>query len=88
MEASRRRIAEGLQASARAAYKVQDSLSGRMACFAGTVAGRLSRSAAYVRTHNSQEILEGARTAVRRNPGPSLAVAAALGLVLGWRFRK
>jgi hypothetical protein len=90
METSRERIAEGLRASADAVCNAATSLplSEKMGRFLGKTAGRLNRSAAYVGEHNTGEMLEDARSVVRRNPGPSLLVAAAIGAAIGWTLRE
>jgi ElaB/YqjD/DUF883 family membrane-anchored ribosome-binding protein len=54
----------------------------------GTAAGRLNKAANYVSERNSAELLDDARRLVRGNPGPSLAIAAALGLAIGWMRRE
>jgi hypothetical protein len=65
-----------------------DPLSCRVARLVGKAAGRLNRTANYVGERDPEELVEDVRGFVRRNPGPSLAVAAALGLAIGWMRRK
>jgi len=63
-------------------------LSRKVARMLGQTAGRLNRAVDYVGERDPEELLDDARALVRRNPGPSLAVAAALGLAIGWLRRK
>lgn len=65
-----------------------DSLSCRVARMFGTAAGRVNKAANYVGERDPEDLLDEARNLVRRNPGPSLAIAAALGLAIGWVRRK
>lgn len=90
VETSRERLAEGLKASARAVRKAADSLplGDKMAHFAGRAAEGLNQSARYVGEHKTEELVEDARGVVRRHPGESLIVAAAVGLAIGWVLRE
>ena len=48
----------------------------------------LERSADYIQDFEPQEVVDQVRQEVRRNPGRSLLIAGAAGLVLGVLFRR
>jgi ElaB/YqjD/DUF883 family membrane-anchored ribosome-binding protein len=50
---------------------------------AQTAAERLSTTADYIRSHDPKRMLGDIERVVRNNPGPSLAIAAAFGFVVG-----
>jgi len=57
---------------------------------AGAVHGaadKMQATADYVRDHEVRDMMADVETLVRRNPGPSLAVAAAIGFLVGRAFR-
>jgi ElaB/YqjD/DUF883 family membrane-anchored ribosome-binding protein len=51
--------------------------------FANAAVERLSTTADYVRSHDGKRMLADVERVVKNNPGPALAVAAALGFVIG-----
>jgi ElaB/YqjD/DUF883 family membrane-anchored ribosome-binding protein len=56
---------------------------GKVASLANTTADKLDSTARYFRDHDTQDMLRGAESWARRNPGAAIGSAAALGFVLG-----
>jgi|SRR5215831_1757934 len=83
------RVADKLHSAAetiqsKAAENQQSSLSG----YAITAAGWLDDTSMYIRNADSQRIKSDLQTQVRRNPGRSLLIAGAAGLLLGVLIRR
>ena len=74
-----------LEGAASAIGEQADTLPGgrRVKEFAQAAADRLSSGADYVRSHDARRMMTDVETAVRKNPGPALLIAAAVGFVLG-----
>jgi ElaB/YqjD/DUF883 family membrane-anchored ribosome-binding protein len=73
------RTASSLRSNAPADNKV-----GQMA---NRAADSIEHAASYMRDHDVRDVMTDVEGAVRRNPGPSLAVAAAFGFLLGMAIR-
>lgn len=87
---SRSTAADGLDAAASALHDRAADLPGgeTVRNVARTTADRLGNSAEYVRTHDAKRMMADVESLVKRNPGPALAVAAALGFLLGRAFAR
>ena len=60
----------------------------RVATFLRDSANRIEDAAEYIRAHEVKQMAADAESCVRRNPGPSLIAAAALGLFVGAALRR
>jgi ElaB/YqjD/DUF883 family membrane-anchored ribosome-binding protein len=54
---------------------------------AHSAADRVDAVASYLQAHDTKQMMADVETVVRRNPGPSLLVAGALGFLIGRAFR-
>ena len=54
---------------------------------AHSTADRVDAVASYLQGHDTKQMMADVETVVRRNPGPSLLVAGALGFLIGRAFR-
>ena len=54
---------------------------------AHSAADRVDAVASYLQGHDTKQMMADVETVVRRNPGPSLLVAGALGFLIGRAFR-
>lgn len=79
-----------------AASKLQNTASslrqygqgeGRVSSVANRAADTIEKTAGYMREHDVRDMLGDVEGAVRRNPGPSLIIAAAFGFLLGTAMR-
>jgi ElaB/YqjD/DUF883 family membrane-anchored ribosome-binding protein len=59
----------------------------RVAGMAHTAADQLDSAAGYIAEHDAQEMLAEAGSWLKRHPGKSVVIAAALGFVVGRSFR-
>lgn len=84
VDSSRAPIADGLDTAAIRVGRYGDG-SGS---FSMKAAQALGTTAAYIRTHDAQEMMCDAEEAARQNPLPSLIGAAALGFLLGAFLRR
>jgi ElaB/YqjD/DUF883 family membrane-anchored ribosome-binding protein len=71
-----------------AADLLEAQKGGRQAGYGWQAAGVLNRSADYVRDLNPDQIAGDVQNEVRRNPGRSLLIAAAAGLLVGVLVRR
>lgn len=78
-ERVRATAAQGLDTAANAVH----AGGARMASAAHSAADALASSAHYVREHEARDMLDDAMEAVKRNPGPALLGAVALGFLIG-----
>ncbi len=90
IDQNRGAAASGLSSAARTLHERADQLPGgeTVTNMAHTAADNLSAAADYVRDHNVDSMMAGVTSLVKRNPGPSLLVAAALGFLLGRTFTR
>jgi ElaB/YqjD/DUF883 family membrane-anchored ribosome-binding protein len=77
--------ADGLDAAASTLHDKAPSLPGgeKLSEFAHAAADRLSTTAEYVRKHDVNRMMADVEALVKNNPGPSLAVAAVFGFLVG-----
>ena len=82
-------VADKLHAVAGAIQqKAGQNQENAVAGYAGQAAGWLDGAAEYVREADQQKVKADLQRQVRSNPGRSLLVAGAVGLVLGFLFRR
>jgi ElaB/YqjD/DUF883 family membrane-anchored ribosome-binding protein len=81
------RLDQGRSSAANALQRTASSLRGAGGGRVGDVANRaadtIERTASYMRDHDVRDMMSDVEGAVRRNPGPSLLIAAAFGFLLG-----
>ena len=85
IDESRSTTAHGLDAAASALHDRADNLPGgeQVNAFAHGAADRLTTTADYVRKHDVNQMVADVESLVKNNPGPSLAVAAVFGFLVG-----
>jgi ElaB/YqjD/DUF883 family membrane-anchored ribosome-binding protein len=84
IDQARPAAARGLDTAASAIHDQADRLPGdRVSGFAHSAADRLSRTADYVRRNDLNSVRGDVETLVKKNPGPALVVAAAVGFLIG-----
>ena len=81
LDRGRQTAANKLDSAASSLRNVQSS--GRVGDMAHRAADKIERTAHYMRDHDVRDMVTDVEGAVRRNPGPSLAIAAAFGFLLG-----
>jgi ElaB/YqjD/DUF883 family membrane-anchored ribosome-binding protein len=87
---SRDAAAVGLERAASALHEKAESLPGgeKVSDFAHTAADKLNSTADYVREHDVRRMIGDVETIVKKNPGPSLLIAAALGFLVARAFSR
>jgi ElaB/YqjD/DUF883 family membrane-anchored ribosome-binding protein len=60
----------------------------RVSHMATTAADKLDATARYFRDHHTRDMVSGAESLVRRNPGASICAALAIGFLLGAAMKK
>jgi ElaB/YqjD/DUF883 family membrane-anchored ribosome-binding protein len=55
---------------------------------AHSTADKLESTAGYIREHDVKAMFSDVEDVVRRNPGPSLLIAASIGFLIGRAFRE
>jgi len=82
--------ADALQSAASAIHERAEGLPGgeTVKSVAHSAAEKLEATAGYIRDHDVQTMLSDVEGIVKRNPGPSLLVAAAIGFLIGRAFRE
>jgi len=90
IEENRSKTAHGLDTAASALRDHADALPGGepVNAFAHAAADRLTTTADYVRKHDVNRMVTDMQSLVRHNPGPSLAVAAVFGFLVGRAIRR
>ena len=85
VDEGRQTAAERLGSAASAVRDRADQLPGgpKVQQFAHAAAEQLSTTADYVRNHDAKRMLADVERVVKNNPGPSLAIAAAFGFLIG-----
>lgn len=84
IESSRRNLAQGMSTTA---HFLRSYAPARMADQASSTADVLDSVAEYLRTHEMGTMMGDLTEVVRRNPGPSLVAAIAVGFLLGYSMR-
>jgi hypothetical protein len=87
---SRASAANGLASAASTIHQKADTLPGGDAVhtMAHSTADKLAATAEYVRSHEMKDVIADLEQVVRRNPGPSLLAAVAVGFMAGRMFRE
>lgn len=85
LDSSRGSIADGLNKTASA---IRSSAPGPIAEHAETAAGAIEDAAEYVRNRDVFAMASDLTAVVKRNPGPSLIAAVAVGFLIGMMFRR
>jgi len=82
--------ADALQTAASAIHERAEDLPGgeSVKSVAHSAAEKLESTAGYIREHDVRAMLWDVEEIVKRNPGPSLLVAAAIGFLVGRAFRE
>jgi ElaB/YqjD/DUF883 family membrane-anchored ribosome-binding protein len=62
--------------------------TGKVNELATATADKIENTARYLREHDTQDMVSGMESAVRRNPGASLAAALAVGFLIGTAMRR
>jgi ElaB/YqjD/DUF883 family membrane-anchored ribosome-binding protein len=86
------KLDQGRTSAANALQRTASSLrnaggEGRMGEVARGAAQKIEHAATYMRDHDVRDMMSDVEGAVRRNPGPSLLIAAAFGFLLGSAIR-
>ncbi len=82
--------ADALQSAASTIHEKAEDLPGGEAVksVAHSTAEKLELTAGYIREHDVKAMVSDVEEIVRRNPGPSLLVAVAIGFLIGRAFRE
>ncbi len=85
IDQNRTAAASGLEGAAATLHQRADQLPGgeKVANLAHSAADRLNATAGYVRQNDLNSMRSDVEALVKKNPGPSLLVAAALGFLIG-----
>jgi len=88
IDSNRQAAAGGLQDAASTLHDKADRLPGgeKVSNLAHTAADKLSATASYVRDHDMNSMMSDLEQFVRKNPGPALMGAAAIGFLVGRAF--
>ena len=72
------------------ASKLRDRVpaTGKVNEIATATADKIENTARYLRQHDTHDMVAGAETLIRRNPGASLCAALAVGFLIGTAMRK
>jgi ElaB/YqjD/DUF883 family membrane-anchored ribosome-binding protein len=89
IDAKRGPAADALENAATTVHKTAESLPGgeTVRNVAHSTAEKLETTAGYIREHDVKAMFSDVEDLVRRNPGPSLLIAAAIGFLIGRAFR-
>ncbi|HEX7361044.1 MAG TPA: hypothetical protein VF283_11205 [Bryobacteraceae bacterium] len=89
VDAKRGSAANAMESAASTIHEKAENLPGgeTVRNTAHTAADKLQSTANYVREHDVQSMLSDVEAMVKRNPGPSLLIAAAIGFLIGRAFR-
>lgn len=82
--------ADALESAASTIHDKAEDLPGGPAVknVAHSAAEKLETTAGYIREHDVRAMLSDVEDIVKRNPGPSLLIAAAIGFLIGRAFRE
>jgi ElaB/YqjD/DUF883 family membrane-anchored ribosome-binding protein len=80
--------AEGLEKAAMALHENAEGLPGgeKVSDLAHVTAEKLNSTAEYVREHDVKSMMTDVESLVRKNPGPALLAAVAVGFLIGRAF--
>lgn len=88
IDRNRESAASGLSSAANTLRSSTQGTNPTLADAANTVAGKLETSASYIRDHDVRTMASDFGEVVRRNPGPSMVAALAVGFLLGAALRR
>ena len=90
IDAKRGPAAEALESAASTIHEKAENLPGgeTVKSVAHSAAEKLESTAGYIREHDVKAMLSDVEDMVRRNPGPSLLIAVAVGFLIGRAFRE
>ena len=90
IDEKRRSAAGGLDSAAEALHQKADRMPGgeKAARAAHTAADALSSTAEYIRENDLKSMVADVQNVVRKNPGPALLAAAALGFLFARTFSR
>jgi ElaB/YqjD/DUF883 family membrane-anchored ribosome-binding protein len=82
--------ADALQSAAFTLHEKAEDLPGgeTVRSVAHSTAEKLESTAGYIREHDVRAMIADVEEVVKRNPGPSLLIAAAMGFLIGRAFRE
>ncbi|MBV9300637.1 MAG: YtxH domain-containing protein [Acidobacteriaceae bacterium] len=82
--------ADALESAASTLHEKAEDLPGgeTVKSVAHSAAEKLESTAGYIREHDVRAMLSDVEEIVKRNPGPSLLVAVAIGFLIGRAFRE
>ncbi|MBV9503241.1 MAG: hypothetical protein JO138_28030 [Acidobacteriaceae bacterium] len=82
--------ADALENAAATIHEKAENLPGgeTVRSVAHSAADKLESTAGYIREHDVRAMLTDVEDVVKRNPGPSLLIAAAIGFLIGRAFRE
>ena len=82
--------ADALESAASTIHERAEALPGgeTVKSVAHSAAEKLESTAGYIREHDVRAMLTDVEDIVKRNPGPSLLIAAAVGFLIGRAFRE
>lgn len=82
--------ADALDSAASSLHEKAEDLPGgdTVRSVAHSAAEKLESTAGYIREHDVRAMLSDVEDVVKRNPGPSLLIAAAIGFLVGRAFRE
>ena len=82
--------ADALETAASTIHEKAETLpgGGTVKNVAHSAAEKLESTAGYIREHDIKTMLSDVEDMVKRNPGPSLLIAAAIGFLIGRAFRE
>ena len=82
-----RSAANALDSTASALRRAPNS-GGKLGSMAHSTAGRLEAGAQYMRTHDTQDLVQGVESYTRRQPAVALGCAAAVGFLIGMSLQR
>jgi ElaB/YqjD/DUF883 family membrane-anchored ribosome-binding protein len=90
VDAKRDQAADTLENTASALHEKAEDMPGgeTVRSVAHSAAEKLESTAGYIREHDVSAMLSDVENIVRRNPGPSLLIAASIGFLVGRAFRE
>jgi ElaB/YqjD/DUF883 family membrane-anchored ribosome-binding protein len=82
--------ADALESAASTIHEKAENLPGgdTVKSVAHSAAEKLESTAGYIREHDVRAMLSDVEDVVKRNPGPSLLIAVAIGFLIGRAFRE
>jgi ElaB/YqjD/DUF883 family membrane-anchored ribosome-binding protein len=90
IDEKREPAADALASAASSLHEKAEDLPGgeTVRSVAHSTAEKLESTAGYIREHDVKAMMSDVEDIVKRNPGPSLLIAAAIGFLIGRAFRE